>query len=185
MLFGLRTACRNGCMFCRELHGGARHRWSRPSGSCRPTAGCRRPAGFRVAEDGVLHRDRLVARSIFNPSFPYRFAHMVAAAYLDHRLYRRRHRRLVHPARAERGPRPHHARHGRRACIVWLAPLQLVIGDLHGLNTREHQPAKIAAIEGHWETERGAPAHPVRVSRSRPPRRTISRWRFPVSAVSS
>jgi cytochrome d ubiquinol oxidase subunit I len=41
--------------------------------------------------------------------------------------------------------------------IVWLAPLQLVIGDLHGLNTREHQPAKIAALEAHWDTERGAP----------------------------
>jgi cytochrome d ubiquinol oxidase subunit I len=40
---------------------------------------------------------------------------------------------------------------------VWLAPLQLFIGDLHGLNTREHQPAKVAAIEAHWETQRGAP----------------------------
>ncbi len=41
--------------------------------------------------------------------------------------------------------------------IVWLAPLQLVIGDLHGLNAREHQPAKIAAVEAHWETQKGAP----------------------------
>ena len=41
--------------------------------------------------------------------------------------------------------------------IVWLAPLQLVLGDIHGLNTREYQPAKIAALEAHWETERGAP----------------------------
>ena len=41
--------------------------------------------------------------------------------------------------------------------LVWLAPLQLVIGDLHGLNTREHQPAKIAALEAHWETQKGAP----------------------------
>jgi cytochrome d ubiquinol oxidase subunit I len=41
--------------------------------------------------------------------------------------------------------------------LVWLAPLQLFIGDQHGLNTREHQPAKVAAIEAHWETQRGAP----------------------------
>ena len=41
--------------------------------------------------------------------------------------------------------------------LVWLAPLQLVIGDQHGLNAREHQPAKIAAVEAHWETQRSAP----------------------------
>ena len=41
--------------------------------------------------------------------------------------------------------------------LVWLAPLQLVIGDMHGINTREHQPAKVAAIEAHWETQKGAP----------------------------
>ena len=41
--------------------------------------------------------------------------------------------------------------------MVWLAPLQLVIGDLHGLNTLKYQPAKIAALEAHWETERGFP----------------------------
>jgi len=41
--------------------------------------------------------------------------------------------------------------------IVWLAPLQIVLGDMHGLNVRDHQPAKLAAMEGHWETQRGAP----------------------------
>ena len=41
--------------------------------------------------------------------------------------------------------------------LVWLAPLQLIIGDLHGLNTLEHQPAKIAALEAHWETGRNVP----------------------------
>ena len=41
--------------------------------------------------------------------------------------------------------------------IVWLAPLQLVIGDMHGLNTLEHQPAKVAALEAHWETGSGVP----------------------------
>lgn len=41
--------------------------------------------------------------------------------------------------------------------VAVLAPAQLVIGDLHGLNTFEHQPAKVAAMEGHWETQKGAP----------------------------
>ena len=40
---------------------------------------------------------------------------------------------------------------------VLVAPLQLIVGDLHGLNTLEHQPAKIAAMEGHWEPQDGAP----------------------------
>ena len=47
--------------------------------------------------------------------------------------------------------------------LVWLAPLQLVIGDLHGLNTLEYQPAKIAALEAHWETRQGRAADPVRL----------------------
>ena len=69
------------------------------------------PAGYTVGPDGVLH----VAdwwEVIFNPSFPYRFAHMVAAAYLTTAFIVSRHRRLVHPARAERGAWAHHARHG-------------------------------------------------------------------------
>ena len=41
--------------------------------------------------------------------------------------------------------------------LVWLAPLQIVIGDLHGLNTLQYQPAKIAALEAHWETGRDVP----------------------------
>ena len=46
-----------------------------------------------------------------------------------------------------------------------LIPLQIFVGDLHGLNTLEHQPAKVAAMEGIWETERGAPAAAVRHAR--------------------
>ena len=73
-----------------------------------------------------------------------------------HGLHGERHRRLVHLARAEHPGGPHHARHGLEPdCVA--RPLQLVIGDLHGLNTREYQPAKIAALEAHWNTERGAP----------------------------
>ncbi len=41
--------------------------------------------------------------------------------------------------------------------MLLVAPIQAVVGDFHGINTLEHQPAKIAAIEGHWETSRGVP----------------------------
>ncbi|MGV1014899.1 MAG: cytochrome ubiquinol oxidase subunit I [Methyloceanibacter sp.] len=112
------------------------------------------PAGFRI-EDGVLFVEDWW-EVIFNPSFPYRFAHMVAAAYLTTAL-------CVAGIGAWYILQNKFAAHGRvmlgmALCIlVWLAPLQLVIGDLHGLNSREHQPAKIAAVEAHWETQRGAP----------------------------
>jgi cytochrome d ubiquinol oxidase subunit I len=113
------------------------------------------PQGYRVADDGVLHVTDW-AKVIFNPSFPYRLAHMVTAAYLTTAFvvsgigawYILRHRSLPH-GRIMLGM--------GLSLIVWLAPLQLVIGDLHGLNTREYQPAKIAAVEAHWETRRDAP----------------------------
>ncbi len=113
------------------------------------------PAGFRIDELGVLH----VAdwwQVIFNPSFPYRFAHMVAAAYLTTAF-------IVAGIGAWYILRERSVPHGRimlgmgLSLLVWLAPLQLVIGDLHGLNTLEYQPAKIAALEAHWDTERGFP----------------------------
>ncbi|MGH7186511.1 MAG: cytochrome ubiquinol oxidase subunit I, partial [Pseudomonadota bacterium] len=113
------------------------------------------PAGFRVADDGVLHVTDWW-QVIFNPSFPYRFAHMVAAAYLTTAF-------IVAGIGAWYVLRNRSVPHGRimlgmgLSLLVWLAPLQLVIGDLHGLNTREHQPAKIAALEAHWETQRRAP----------------------------
>ena len=69
------------------------------------------PAGLHVAADGVLHVTDWW-QVIFNPSFPYRFTHMVVGRLSHHGLHRRRHRRLVYPARAERRPWPHHARHG-------------------------------------------------------------------------
>ncbi len=113
------------------------------------------PQGFTVDQEGVLH----VAdwwQVIFNPSFPYRFTHMVAAAYLTTAF-------VVGGVGAWYILREKSVPHGRimlgmaLSLIVWLAPLQLVIGDMHGLNAREYQPAKIAAVEAHWETRRGAP----------------------------
>ena len=113
------------------------------------------PQGFRADEAGVLHVTDWW-QAIFNPSFPYRFAHMVAAAYLTTAF-------VVGGIGAWYILKNRSVPHGRimlamaLSLIVWLAPLQLVIGDLHGLNAREHQPAKIAAVEAHWETMRGAP----------------------------
>jgi len=112
------------------------------------------PAGHRV-EDG-----RLVAASwlavIFNPSFPYRLAHMllasgITAAFLVAGLSAWRLLKVPADAAAHKT-----LRFGTRLAAV-LVPLQILVGDLHGLNTLEHQPAKIAAIEALWRTERGAP----------------------------
>jgi cytochrome bd ubiquinol oxidase subunit I len=113
------------------------------------------PVGYSVAADGVLHVEDWW-QVVFSPSFPYRFAHMVAAAYLTTAF-------IVGGIGAWYLLRGRSVPHGRimlgmaLSLLVWLAPLQVVIGDLHGLNTREHQPAKIAALEAHWETEKGAP----------------------------
>lgn len=112
------------------------------------------PAGYEIVNGRFEVRDWWAV--IFNPSFPYRFAHMVAACYLTTAFvvvgvsaYYLRRRRFEEPART--------AFSMGLGMIALLAPLQLLIGDLHGLNTFEHQPAKIAAMEGHWETQRGAP----------------------------
>jgi len=112
------------------------------------------PAGFRT-ENGVFTVTSW-REVIFNPSFPYRFTHMVAASYLTTAFvvigvsaYFLRRDRFPDSSRT--------ALNMGLGLVAILAPLQLVIGDLHGLNTLRHQPAKIAAIEGHWETQRGAP----------------------------
>jgi cytochrome d ubiquinol oxidase subunit I len=113
------------------------------------------PQGYRVGEFGLLFPTSWID-IIFNPSFPYRFAHMVVAAYLTtaftvggigaYYLWRKRH---VKHARVMFGM--------AMLMAIFVAPLQPVIGDLHGLNTLEHQPAKVAAMEGLWETRQGAP----------------------------
>jgi cytochrome bd ubiquinol oxidase subunit I len=88
---------------------------------------------------------------IFNPSFPYRLVHMVLAAYLTTAL-------VVGAVGAWHLLRDRYDPGARRmfamavGMLVVTAPLQIVAGDLHGLNTFHHQPAKIAAMEGHFET---------------------------------
>src|SRR5690554_6313119 len=95
-------------------------------------------------------------QAIFNPSFPYRFAHMVLASFLTGSF-------VVAGVSAWYLLKGREVETNRRALsmCLWLillvAPTQAVVGDFHGLNTMEHQPIKIAAIEGNWETVRGMP----------------------------
>ncbi|WP_151702409.1 cytochrome ubiquinol oxidase subunit I [Nitrincola alkalilacustris] len=113
------------------------------------------PAGYEIV-DGVFH----VAswwEVIFNPSMPYRFTHMLMAAFITAIF-------VVLATSAwqlKRDPSSEMARKGL-SMTLWFAliltPLQAYIGDLHGLNVKEHQPIKLAAMEGIWpESEAGAP----------------------------
>ncbi|MBL8525825.1 MAG: cytochrome ubiquinol oxidase subunit I, partial [Betaproteobacteria bacterium] len=112
------------------------------------------PAGFQMI-DGRAHATDWFA-IIFNPSFPYRFTHMMIASGLTGAF-------LVAGVSAYRWMRKDRAKDVtvalRTGIIIAtvLIPLQILVGDMHGLNTLKHQPAKIAAMEAVWETERGAP----------------------------
>jgi cytochrome d ubiquinol oxidase subunit I len=93
---------------------------------------------------------------IFNPSFPYRLAHTLLASGLTVAF-------LVAGVSAWQVLRgkvqPFTAKAMRTGLTLGavLIPVQILVGDLHGLNTLEHQPQKVAAMEGIWQTERGAP----------------------------
>jgi len=112
------------------------------------------PAGYEIV-DGVYHVKSWV-EVIFNPSFPYRLVHMLLASSLTCAFL------LVGLAAWQtlRGVAQRSAPKVMRVGLTLAAlaiPLQILAGDQHGLNTLEHQPAKIAAMEGVWQTERGAP----------------------------
>ncbi|ANN68172.1 cytochrome ubiquinol oxidase subunit I [Bordetella bronchialis] len=106
------------------------------------------PQGYEIIDGRAVPVDWL--QVIFNPSFPYRLAHMVVAAYLSTAL-------LVGASAAWHLLRGNDTPAVRKmlSMAMWMAllvaPVQAFIGDMHGLNTLRHQPAKIAAIEGHWE----------------------------------
>ncbi len=113
------------------------------------------PAGFEMI-DGKAHVTSWV-EVIFNPSFPYRFTHMLIASGLTVSF-------LLAGLSAYRWLRGDQGksvqaslRTGLYVAAV-LIPLQIAVGDQHGLNTLHHQPAKIAAMEAIWDTQRGAPA---------------------------
>jgi cytochrome bd ubiquinol oxidase subunit I len=113
------------------------------------------PAGYEIIDWRFFPVDWWAI--IFNPSFPYRLAHTVTGFYVTTAL-------VVTGVGAFVIRRGHAVPEGRvmLSMALWLltalVPLQITLGDLHGLNTAEHQPAKLAAMEGLWETGRGVPA---------------------------
>jgi cytochrome bd ubiquinol oxidase subunit I len=113
------------------------------------------PAGFEMI-DGQAHVTSWL-EVIFNPSFPYRLTHMLLASGLTVAF-------LVAGIsayrwlRQERGAEVMASLKTGIYLAAVLIPLQIVAGDFHGINTLEHQPAKLAAMEGIWETQKGVPA---------------------------
>ncbi|WP_417441183.1 cytochrome ubiquinol oxidase subunit I [Idiomarina sp.] len=95
---------------------------------------------------------------VFNPSFPYRLAHMLLAAYLTVAF-------VVGAVGAWHllKDKTNAAARKMFSMAMWMAlivaPLQVLVGDFHGLNTQEHQPSKVAAMEGHFHTEARAPLY--------------------------
>jgi len=112
------------------------------------------PAGYEVIDGRFFPVDWL--KVIFNPSFPFRLAHTVTAFFVTTGFVV-----LGVGAVLMRRPRAYEEGRTMLSMALWLltvlVPLQIFLGDLHGLNTREHQPAKLAAIEARWETERRVP----------------------------
>lgn len=112
------------------------------------------PAGVELIDN----RFHIISwtEAIFNPSFPYRFLHMAVASFLTGGF-------VVAGVSAWfllRNRDPEANRRALSMCLwllLFLAPTQAVIGDFHGLNTLEHQPTKVAAMEGHWETSTNVP----------------------------
>lgn len=112
------------------------------------------PAGYELI-DGVAHVTSW-KEVIFNPSMPYRLTHMLLASGLTASFLvagLSAYRLLKGDTKAA----PRYALTTGLFAAAILMPIQAFVGDLHGLNTLEHQPQKIAAIEGIWETESGAP----------------------------
>ncbi|MDL2410104.1 cytochrome ubiquinol oxidase subunit I [Rhizobium calliandrae] len=112
------------------------------------------PAGYEIINGQFVPKDWIEV--IFNPSFPYRLAHTAIAFFtttgfvvLGVGAYLLRRNRSPQEARI------------MMSMALWfltaLVPLQMVVGDMHGLNTRKYQPAKLAAIEARWETGKAVP----------------------------
>ncbi len=112
------------------------------------------PAGFEIIDGRFFPTDWWAV--IFNPSFPYRLAHAVTGFYITTGL-------VVLGISAWFIRSGRHLEEGRRMIsitlwmLVALVPLQILLGDLHGINTLQHQPAKVAALEGRYDTAAPAP----------------------------
>jgi cytochrome bd ubiquinol oxidase subunit I len=111
------------------------------------------PAGYEIVNGEFIPTDWFAV--VFNPSFPYRFVHKLLASALTASF-------LIAGLSAwqllkgSATPGTHKAMRAAIFTAAIVMPLQFLAGDQHGLNTLEHQPAKIAAMEGIWETEQGA-----------------------------
>ena len=112
------------------------------------------PAGYEIIDGRFFPKDWMAI--VFNPSFPYRLMHTVAAFYvttgfvvLSVGSYLVRGGQFIAEGRVMRIM--------ALGFLSLMVPLQILLGDMHGLNTRDHQPAKLAAIEARWETERNVP----------------------------
>ncbi|WP_090203864.1 cytochrome ubiquinol oxidase subunit I [Ectothiorhodospira magna] len=112
------------------------------------------PAGAEL-RDGIVYLTSW-SEAIFNPSFFPRFFHVALASFLTGGF-------VVAGVSAWyllKGKAPEASKKALQMCLIMLAiaaPAQLLVGDMHGLNTFKHQPAKVAAMEGVWETTDGAP----------------------------
>ncbi|RUO66379.1 cytochrome bd-I ubiquinol oxidase subunit 1 apoprotein [Pseudidiomarina planktonica] len=115
------------------------------------------PQGYGINEVGQFVAEDWF-KVVFNPSFPYRLVHMLLAAYLTTAF-------VVGAVGAWHLLKDKTSAAARKmfSMAMWMAllvaPLQVVVGDLHGLNTQEYQPAKVAAMEGHFETQTQAPLY--------------------------
>lgn len=112
------------------------------------------PQGYEIQNGLVVPVDWM--KIVFNPSFPFRLMHMATAAFLASAFF-------VGASAAWHLLRKNDTPAIRKmfSMALWMAlivsPIQAMLGDMHGLNTLHHQPAKIAAIEGHWENPPGEP----------------------------
>jgi cytochrome d ubiquinol oxidase subunit I len=119
------------------------------------------PVGYAINADGQFIPAGSWLTIVFNPSFPYRLAHTMSAAYLTTAL-------VVgavgawHLLKDRNSPTQNPRARLMFSMAMWMAaivaPLQIVLGDLHGLNTLKHQPVKVMAMEGHYQSyPEGAP----------------------------
>jgi cytochrome d ubiquinol oxidase subunit I len=112
------------------------------------------PTGHEVIDGVVYAKDWM--EIIFNPSFPYRLSHMLIASGLT-AAFLMAGLSAYRLLRGDNKKAPHLTLKTAMFLAAILMPLQIFVGDLHGLNTLEHQPQKVAAMEGIWQTEKGAP----------------------------
>ena len=112
------------------------------------------PQGFEIAKNGVFFPTSWT-EIIFNPSFLYRLVHMVFATYITAAFF-------VAGIGAFYLWRGIYQKHAKimlvmaMSLVIFLVPAQIIVGDFHGLNTLKYQPAKVAAMEGIWDTQKGA-----------------------------